>query len=1021
MKHILLLLLFLISIAGFSQTIGTPQLKDGAVTEPKLAPNALRPIDGGVLSNYELVFDEVQKKYTLLVSSDIALTIAASGHTAYSRIYIVASGDGSHALTFPSNWILDTSGALTYNPGSINKIQLDYDGTFVVYKIIQTIPVIIPILTEAVVVGGTDDVTLTFDNTVTITTAGWTCTASGGAVTVSSVVSGSGTTVVVFDLSRNITAGEDMTISYDPTTGNTLSSTLNEIALISNHFVDTGDPPAVDFCDITVCASGCDYTTGQAASDAAVAGQTVCFGAGTYRETIVGKTGVTYRNIPGETAIISGLTDAGSSGWTVHSGNIYKKTITLPVSNNMSTGDLTSTTTIMANQVFKSGVMVHLARWPKISTSADLMDRTKTRFYSSTQGLTSSQVTDSGLPSTGNLSGAHISIAGWFMTQTRQITARTGNVITYPAVTADLHFVKWYYITNHIDLLTQANEWFYGSGILYVWQTGGGSPTGIEYKSRNWGFDLRGKDNVTITGLTFIGCEPMTGDVNTDGCVIDNIRATYTNHAFTQIDPDNIYRSPKMHGMKIMGNNNIIRNSEFQYCASNLIWAGPNSLVTNNLASDISYEGNYGAFVIPSAGAGGQQITYNTVSRVGRSAVDFGYDGAGGSGSHLNMDIGYNIFHTYLMLNHDGGAVYGARGVNLTGTNVHHNWIYDCWVADHWNDAGSNAAQNPNNAIAPQQDWYGVHPGIYYDQYAGPSTNHHNVLWDQSTSDVFIQPGLGRVTRWYNNTFASDMPRTKWTYASWITPSTCIMRNNIAVGYINMVHGQQIGDLRNNLLTTENSNQPAGNLNVINNSPLFVGTVVGSTTGLNMRIQSGSPARNIGVHIPGITDGYEGAAPDAGAYEFGDDWEPGYVEVVDGADYIIDNEDMTYTGVGWVHTSGQAYNPPPTFSQSYSPTSAAYVEASVTGTEFRLYAERRFNHGIVEVKINGVRQDCDPGTGGTQDCDLYVVGSTNNATLIGTWSITPGAARTVRVTKVGGNASCTDGCNINIDYLEVTP
>ncbi len=70
------------------------------------------------------------------------------------------------------------------------------------------------------------------------------------------------------------------------------------------------------------------------------------------------------------------------------------------------------------------------------------------------------------------------------------------------------------------------------------------------------------------------------------------------------------------------------------------------------------------------------------------------------------------------MLNTDGGAIYGARGVNLTGTVVHHNWIYN-------NTVGAHMADHE-----PPYDWHGSHAGIYYDQGSGPTTNHHNVLWN---------------------------------------------------------------------------------------------------------------------------------------------------------------------------------------------------------------------------------------------------------------------------------------------------
>ena len=137
MKPILLILFIILSFTGYSQTIGTGQIKDGAVTEPKLSQNALRPIDGGVLTNPELTFDEAQKTHTISVTSDIALTLAGSGNINYSRIYLTASGDGSHTLSFPPDWKIDPAGEAAFNPNAVNEIEINYrSASFVLVKII---------------------------------------------------------------------------------------------------------------------------------------------------------------------------------------------------------------------------------------------------------------------------------------------------------------------------------------------------------------------------------------------------------------------------------------------------------------------------------------------------------------------------------------------------------------------------------------------------------------------------------------------------------------------------------------------------------------------------------------------------------------------------------------------------------------------------------------------------------------------------------------------------------------------
>jgi len=87
-----------------------------------------------------------------------------------------------------------------------------------------------PTLTSATIEAATDDVLdFVFDEAVTITTSGWSIATDGAALSISSVLSGSGTTTPKFQLSRSVLSTETLTISYDSATGNTVDLSSNEL------------------------------------------------------------------------------------------------------------------------------------------------------------------------------------------------------------------------------------------------------------------------------------------------------------------------------------------------------------------------------------------------------------------------------------------------------------------------------------------------------------------------------------------------------------------------------------------------------------------------------------------------------------------------------------------------------------------------------------------------------------------------------------------------------------------------
>jgi hypothetical protein len=1021
-KFALIIVLLIISITAFSQTtisrrqirddaIDSTKLANEAVTQYKLAPGVGRPVISGVLPSPTLTFGpELWKEYTVTVDSDFELALAGSGNVAYSKITIRATGDGAHELGFPSNWIPVDSAQ--YDPNSIQRIDLEYDGTDVFYEIqVTNRPIIVPTLLLAVMDEGTDDLTLTFSSPVTITTAGWSVTASGGAATVSSVVSGSGFAVVVFDLSRNITSGEDMTISYNPSTGNTVSSTNNELLIITSFFVDTGDEELPENV-ITVGPSGQDYTTIQAGSDAATNGQIVQIKGGTYRETVTGKTGVTYQPFPGETVIISGLNTVGTS-WSVHSGSIYKTTIALPITGfNQSAYNNTP----YANQIFDDGEMQIQAGWPNRANKEELFDMYKFRHQSSgTNLVTGSQgtgfqpstVTDAGaaVGTLGNLTGGTIFITGWYQSATRTISNHSGNTITFPAYSnntaINVNFRKWFHVTNKLSLLDIAREWHYEAGILYHFAQGGGSPTNIEYKARNWGFDLRNRQDITIKGITFYGCE-VAGDGNTSGVILDNIRGYYTNHV-VMVESNWERHNMEKTGFRLIGANNVIKDSEFDFGASQCLWLGDNGQATNNQITNYGYEGNYGAAVSLWGNTSNHLITRNTMTGMGRSCVDFsmGVPVTGAwAGSNLNTTISYNDMSDYCKINNDGGAIYTARMTNTTGLVVNHNWIHN-----------SGAKPDPQGIRVE-----GILAAIYMDQGTGPGTFHHNVLYDnwenmpavQDRTDAYILSRYSTRTNtpgsyWYNNNFESDITGSAWSYITYLVDPGDLLINCIFDGTI-------VRNWGGNTLTGA---PPGGGPTLVTNSilsnvdPVYLGT---GTGGLIYRLDTGSPARNAGVHIPGITDN-DPTSPDAGAYAFADNadqWAPGYNAVtLDDDVFIQDNSPFTLYSVSKTIINNSVYSGS---TASFHNTDEATITVTLPlgSTGFEWHAEKFNSHGIVEVKVDGTREDCDTGTGGTQDCDCYQNTSTPNTQLIfSKTGLSAGSSHTVLLTLKDKNVAVT--------------
>jgi len=571
-------------------------------------------------------------------------------------------------------------------------------------------------------------------------------------------------------------------------------------------------------------------------------GDTCFIRAGIYRETVVpqnsGSQGkpIVFTSDGCVDVIISGA-DEANDGWTVYSGNIYQKAIELPVKGYADA--ITGNSSLLANQVFVEGKMMIEARWPNISDSDDLLNRADFATVPKDGWLNSeiSTLMDNNIPNIpGGWTDGTIWIIGWYVANTRNIIASSAGQIKFPLVVGD-EFHDSYYLTGRLGALDTKNEWFYDGTKLYLWAPDGGMPSNVEVKMRNYAFDLSNKSYIKISNISVFAAT-ITTNSNSTNILLDRMNLKYVSHFVTLPSvPEEYLRLYSLQnevthshfhdsGVRLMGTNCIIQNSIIQFSAGHgIVLGGPRCAAENNLVHDISYGGTYACGIIPSRNNAQQAILHNTIYRTGRAGID-------GIGS--NKDIGYNDIYDFGLINTDLGAIYSANDQDLSGSRIHHNWFHDA-----------------KNDVSHR---YPVGAGIYLDQNAKPVQIDHNVFWNNNKNDIRIQQDSAPYNKIYNNTMASHPPDFWHSFHIYSISYPDYVRNNI-----------YCSDIRPN---TPDKSEITSETN-----PLFIKPEAG---GLGFRLQPGSPAIDRGEVIYGVTDGYKGNAPDAGAYEFnGLDWKAG--------------------------------------------------------------------------------------------------------------------------------------------------
>ncbi len=578
------------------------------------------------------------------------------------------------------------------------------------------------------------------------------------------------------------------------------------------------------------------FKTIQKCADGVAAGFACVVRAGTYRETVTpknsGESGkpITFKTVPGEVALVSGA-DA-VTGWKPDVGAIQ----TASVGWDLGAGN---------NQVFMNGKMVFEARYPNAVADDLLESRNWGRVRDPQGAKTAWTFAADGLPA--NLTGAKINIVPGpvWVAETGTVTASSGGSISFgapggqmeevPSFDPNLYALKNgnpYFVWGKRELLDAPGEWFLENGTLSIIPPNGVNPSNalVEVKRRSFAFDLRDRSFIILKGFqvkaaTITTADPAKPNESTSSnIVLDDVHVRYPSH-FTMSAPGKAWETGITDsGVLLYGRNHVLKNSTIAFSAGNGVTLnGSGHTLENNIIHDVNYAATDSSAVSTGwygVNSSDQTIRFNTLYNTGRSVL-----------VHRNAQ-GLKILNNHL---YNGGLLVNDLGLTYTfqsdggGTEIAYNLVHD--------------------NFAPSESM-----GIYLDNGSKNFLVHHNIVYNLKAALNLNLPSQNN--RVYNNTLLG------WNEAvsSW-GPNPSDWKSDGT-------------ELSNNIFTGPRNISPDGAKAVVsfgggNNLEAATNPKFTSLSEFDFSLGSGSSAIDAGKVIPGITDGFAGAAPDIGALESG--------------------------------------------------------------------------------------------------------------------------------------------------------
>lgn len=597
---------------------------------------------------------------------------------------------------------------------------------------------------------------------------------------------------------------------------------------------------------------------------------------GIYREMITpGNDQITFTSYDDEEVTISGTEILPNTSWSHYQDNIYQ----IPIQWSLNVRRSEDIHQISNNQVFVDGKMMVEARWPnidvnnatKITNIAGVREDNAKTDAATLITMQKAKYIDEDIATAGDFwVGGKINLAAGFnfIFTSADITAQTYNSVTVefhddPGAwnsrsSFDTEYLKpqeanYFYLWGKLEALDCPGEWFIDppdnysgnnyvneafSGTLYMQLPDNSNPSEsnhlIELKKRNWAFDLRNRSFITIKNIKIFACGIVSNPTSHDN-TISNISATYLSH-FREIPP--FYDSDGTQGIRLYGNNNVIRDSYLAYSAGMMIdlqsWQedNGNQLIENNVIHDIGYEGSGAAISGENIdGLHKNLISHNTIFTSSLRMIDLG----------SGIDVTYNDTYQSHLQCTDIGTIYGW-GSDGKGSIVAYNLVHD-----------SHSEYNGD------LNKYGTH-GIYLDDDTYNYIIYRNITWNTSAPGIAMMGTNGTTFAGYDEYSASNRK----------------IYNNTVDGTIAAYLKDTYHGLPTHLIGTEFKNNSATLLygfeheelvlsNNFEGDGLFI-----DKNNRNYALMPYSPLIDNALELTPYTQGFTGSAPDIGAIENSD-------------------------------------------------------------------------------------------------------------------------------------------------------